>query len=303
MKIYDTFKPNYLESEGKIERNSFHFIADNCKIWHKGKCLYEIHMKFAIKAIVNSDSKEIVVSIDNVVIKDYIIDTFMFSEISSTTDRILWSNNLLNGGAGADVKEPSMMSIFFYKGNLSRINFNVYNPVEILIQFRSNNHGEISDVENSVLKMAEDIQKLKQKQVVLSNISFDSTTHQRYENDLPVNGIQVSRRIINIEENINGCEGYDIEDGDGFIVTIYNQEGIHPIWGNNVQMTPKPMRIINKTSDKITLQGYTVKAKSPFGWIDFNGEDYGLSIYYVYGELNRCVLHLHDRNVNIEYFR
>lgn len=107
---------------------------------------------------------------------------------------------------------------------------------------------------------------------------------------------------MKIEKNINGCEGYNIKGGEGYIVTVFNLDGNHPMWGNNVQMTPKPMKIVNQTSEKIVLRGYQVEAMSPFGWIDFNGADYGLSVFIRYGEINKCVLHMHDRNINIEYY-
>ena len=57
-------------------------------------------------------------------------------------------------------------------------------------------------------------------------------------------------------------------------------DGDHPVWKNNVQMTPKPMKILSQSADRIVLRGYPVQAMGPFGWIDFNGQDYGLSIFY-----------------------
>ena len=68
-------------------------------------------------------------------------------------------------------------------------------------------------------------------------------------------------------------------------------------------MTPKPMKIVNQTSDKIVLRGHPVEAMSPFGYIDFNGQDYGLSIFYKNGDVEKCILHMHDRNVDIEYLK
>lgn len=66
-------------------------------------------------------------------------------------------------------------------------------------------------------------------------------------------------------------------------------------------MTPKPMRIISQTKDKIVLRGYPVRAMAPFGWIDFNGADYGLTIIFEMEEIEKCILHMHDRNIDIEY--
>jgi len=306
MKTYDTFTPNFLEMQGKIERKPFHFVADNCKIWHKGNCILDIDSTFVVDAKVNPSNGNLEVKLDNSNISDYIIDSFSFSEISLNIDRVLWSNNILNGGAGSDMNEPSIMSLFYYKGNLSRIYLNVYKPVEILIELDSNQDEKIGEVENVFKKTAEFLQKLEkhnQKEIDLDDITFVSNSHQRYENRIPIKGIQKARRSIKIEKNINGCEGYKIKPGEGYIVTIYNLEGNHPLWGNNIQMSPKPMKIVSKSTDKIVLRGYLVQALTPFGWIDFNGEDYGLSIFIKNGEIDKCVMHMHDRNVDIVYFK
>jgi hypothetical protein len=131
---------------------------------------------------------------------------------------------------------------------------------------------------------------------------FKSSDHLRYENGVHVSGPHGGAgRAIKIEPNTAGCEGYDIQPGDGFIVTLFNMDGDHPIWQNNVQMTPKPMRIISQTADKIVLRGFQTRAMSPFGWVNFDGADYGLTLNLKSGHLENCILHMHDRGVNIEY--
>lgn len=136
------------------------------------------------------------------------------------------------------------------------------------------------------------------------NFTFKSSDHLRYENGVHVAGPHGgANRAVKVEPNINGCNGYNIQGGDGYIVTIYNLDGMHPAWQNNVQMSPKPMRIVSQSVDKIVLRGYLVQAMSPFGWIDFNGEDYGLTIYIQDEEVDKCVLHLHDRKIDLEYLK
>lgn len=136
------------------------------------------------------------------------------------------------------------------------------------------------------------------------NFTFKSSDHLRYENGVHVAGPHGgANRAVKVEPNINGCNGYNIQGGDGYIVTIYNLDGMHPAWQNNVQMSPKPMRIVSQSVDKIVLRGYPVQAMSPFGWIDFNGEDYGLTIYVQDEEVDKCVLHLHDRKIDLEYLK
>lgn len=134
------------------------------------------------------------------------------------------------------------------------------------------------------------------------NFVFKSPDHLRYENGKHVSGPHGgAARAVQVEPNVNGCEGYNIQGGEGYIVTVFNLDGNHPVWNSNVQMTPKPMKIISQSSEKIVLRGYQVEAMSPFGWIDFNGADYGLSIFLKNGQVDKCTLHMHDRNVDIEY--
>lgn len=136
------------------------------------------------------------------------------------------------------------------------------------------------------------------------NFVFKSSDHLRYENGIHVAGPHGGAgRAVKVESNTNGIEGYDIERGDGYIVTVFNLDGNHPVWQNNVQITPKPMRIVSQTSDKIVLRGFLVQAMSPFGWVDFNGEDYGLTITLKGDQIENCILHMHDRNVDIEYLK
>ncbi len=134
------------------------------------------------------------------------------------------------------------------------------------------------------------------------NFVLKSPDHLRYENGKHVSGPHGgARRAVKVEPNVNGCKGYDLINGDGFIVTIFNLDGEHPVWQNNIQMAPKPMRIISQSADKIVLRGYQTGAMSPFGWGDFNGADYGMTLNFQNGELESCILHMHDRNVDIKY--
>jgi hypothetical protein len=131
----------------------------------------------------------------------------------------------------------------------------------------------------------------------LSKVYFASGSHQRYENDIPVKGMQKCGRAVKIENNINGGEGYS--------VTVYTLDSVHPVWGNNVIMGTKPMKIISQTSDKIVLRGfgYDQRALALGAGDDASFAHYGLSIYLKYGEIDKIVSHLHDRNVDIEYYK
>lgn len=117
---------------------------------------------------------------------------------------------------------------------------------------------------------------------------FKSSDHLRYENGNHVSGPHGGAgRAVKVEPNISG--------GEGLIVTLYNLDGNHPVWQNNVQMAPKQMKIIKETNDKIVLRGYGHDAMGA------SFSDYGLTINLKNGELYNCILHMHDRGVDIEY--
>ena len=159
MKTYDTFTPNILEMQGRIERNPFNFLANNCKIWHDGSCIADWDSTFQVDAKINSTNRNVEVNLGNSKLSKYIATFFTFSEISLNQDRVLWSNNLLSNGAGAGKYEPTNMSLFYCRGVLSRIYLNVISPSVIMLELTSNNAGQISDVENPFKKIADELFK------------------------------------------------------------------------------------------------------------------------------------------------
>lgn len=125
--------------------------------------------------------------------------------------------------------------------------------------------------------------------VDLNNFQFRSSDHIRYENGIDVSGHQKgNNRRIEIKRHPNFYDAY--------LVTIYNLDGNHPYWQNNIQMAPKRMRIIESNDSMIVLRGF---GKDP-GGVSF--EDYGGTIYIKSGKVEKIVMHMHDRNVYIEYF-
>ena len=119
---------------------------------------------------------------------------------------------------------------------------------------------------------------------------FDSSDHIRYQNGINISGHNYNcHRRIEIKNNING--------GEGYTVTIYNLDGVHPLWGNNVQMTPKQMKIVRQKNNIVSLQG--------FGY-DMHGgsfDDYAIDLYFVGEEVSKVILKMLDRNVQLEYFK
>lgn len=122
------------------------------------------------------------------------------------------------------------------------------------------------------------------------NFEFTSSDHLRYENGKHVAGPHGgAKRLLKVEPNISGNEGYT--------VTLFNLDGIHPLWKNNVQMAPKQMKVIREEPGKIVLRGY---GRDSMGG---NFEDYGITVMIENSEVVKCVLHMIDRGVDIEYLK
>lgn len=125
--------------------------------------------------------------------------------------------------------------------------------------------------------------------------TFKSTFHQRFEEGEPTMGLQLHTRTITVEKNTEGCPGYLLEPGIGYIVKIFNDEFGTP------QMTDKPMIVIQKSDDSVELRGFPIDAMTPFGWMEIDNSDYGLTVAYEDGEVDYCILHMFDRKVDILY--
>ena len=125
--------------------------------------------------------------------------------------------------------------------------------------------------------------------------TFRSNCHQRYENDTPVMGLQECIRTVSMVKNTDGCPGYKLAPGVGYIVKIYNDDLGKP------NMSDKPMKVVKKTADMVELRGFPIEARSPFGWQEVDYSDYGFVVYYKNGQVEKCVLHMYDRNIRLEY--
>lgn len=122
----------------------------------------------------------------------------------------------------------------------------------------------------------------------INKILFLSPDHVRYEKGIHVAGPHGgASRGIKIEPNVHKEEGYT--------VTIYIMDGVHPVWGNNVQMAPKQMNITHQSNDKVVLRGFGHDAMGA------SFEDYGITINYKNGIIYNIILHMHDRNIDIKY--
>ncbi len=130
-------------------------------------------------------------------------------------------------------------------------------------------------------------------------VFFDSSDHIRFEKGRDVSGHNYNcNRRIKIESNISGKEGYT--------VTIFNLDGIHPLWGNNVQMSPKRMKIVNTHHNMVELRGYgydenALRLGAPPEAASF--AHYGLLLLFNNGEIIQARLNMFDRGICIEYLK
>lgn len=151
-------------------------------------------------------------------------------------------------------------------------------------------------LEENLKRKAEYRTKIEQE-TGIKPFTFCSDCHQRFESNIPVLGLQKCVRTISIIKNTEGCPGYRLKPGIGYIVKIFNNDLGRP------NMSDKPMCIVSKTADKIELRGFPIEAQTPFGWQEVDYRDYGLTVYYSNNEVSKCVFHMFDRNVDIEYHK
>ncbi len=128
---------------------------------------------------------------------------------------------------------------------------------------------------------------------------FDSSDHVRFQNGQDVSGHNYGchRRLV-VEKNIQG--------GLGYTVTMYNMDGVHPLWQNNVQMAPKRMKIVAVNGNTVELRGYgydenAVAMGIPIQAASF--ENYGLVVTIEQNKIVQAKINMYDRNVSLLYLQ
>lgn len=166
-------------------------------------------------------------------------------------------------------------------------------------QQRLENERKASEARLAEERRKEEERKRAERELAesLQPFTFKSNCHQRYENNAPVQGLQECVRTVSVEKNTSGCPGYKLQPGIGYIVKIFNDDLGRP------NMSDKPMKVVRKTDSFIELRGFPIEAQSPFGWQEVDYRDYGFVVYYKNGEIEKCVLHMYDRNIRIEYMK
>ncbi len=130
-----------------------------------------------------------------------------------------------------------------------------------------------------------------EQQILENGFLFESSDHIRYQGGQHVSGPHGgARRALEIER----AQSTEAEP-EIYRVTLYNLDGTHPVWRDNIQMAPKRMAVIEEDENRIVLRGYGNDAHG------FPFSDYGLTIHLNEAGIEKCVLHLLDRGVDIEY--
>ena len=130
-------------------------------------------------------------------------------------------------------------------------------------------------------------------------ILFDSTDHVRFQNGIDVSGHNLGcNRRLSIEKNISGAEGYT--------VTLFNLDGNHPVWQNNIQMAPKQMKIVSVNNCIVEMRGYghdknALNLGAPLSVASFG--NYGVALMIKNGVIICAQLNMFDKDVSIVYLQ
>jgi len=120
----------------------------------------------------------------------------------------------------------------------------------------------------------------------LTDFKFLSDDHTRIENG----------RLTNAN-NKGAWRGIRVKTSDNstFFVTMYNMNENHPVWGDNIQMAEKRMKLVTEQNDKIVLRGFGTDAMGA------SFADYGLILNKKNGIIDEIILNMFDRNIKIVY--
>ena len=128
----------------------------------------------------------------------------------------------------------------------------------------------------------------KESNIDLVDFKFISDDHTRYENEQAVQADNKGcMRGVRVQKGVSGNKGYT--------VTIYNLDGNHSLWGNNIQMSPKQMEIIHNSNAGVEFRGF---GKDPMG---NNFSDYGIIIHLLNDVPTKITLKMYDRKIYIVY--
>jgi hypothetical protein len=297
MGLIDLFKENSKSNEPtfdkfepfqRIQKQDFAFHPTRYETWKGGKIIDSGKVNTIIYAkVISVDGDEkIEVSFNDTKLNNELANKNVYDEFVTATDRLQLitipnetnSGNLgiqmfkMTIGATRNLKnfnsnEPYCCNLFLQSGKIAKVTFSYSSP-EKLIEF----YYEQNDEDEGTL----DLEGLE--------FVFHSSDHLRYENGRHISGPHGGApRVVKVEPNISGNEGYT--------VTIFNIDGEQPV----VQMAPKQMILVKADSKKIELKGYG------YDQMGSSFADYGLTVFLDGQRIEKCILHMYDRVVDIEY--
>ena len=278
----------------------FRFVVDRYEEWANQQCISQGRISAEIVAEVREGKIVFKLSGEDVVKTLDIVSTPSM-DLSNEQSQVLKAGDLLTkdriqyfANTITAWNDPYICHLFCDNGRISYVRFGFLDPNS---QVGYPVASRIYEFYGDMVELVENPKEEVSAQVSFTPFVFKSTCHQRYENIVPVMGLQHCVRTITVEKNINGCSGYDIKPGDGYIVKVFNNDEGKP------NMSDKPMRIKSVSKDLVVFQGYPLRAMSLFGWMEVNYEDYGFEVHYRNGEVEKCILHMYDRDTYIEYRR
>lgn len=267
-----------------VQKQDFAFRPTRYETWIGGKIVANGKTTSIIsaKAITLGGAEKMEVTFNDAQLNTELASKNIFDEFVTSSDRlqlITIPNETNNENMGIKMfkmtigatrqsknfnsNEPYCCNLFMQNGAIAKITFSYSNP-EKLIEFYSEPENQELDLE----------------------FVFHSSDHLRYENGRHISGPHGGApRAIKVEANITG--------NDGYTVTMFNTDGGKAV----VQMAPKQMKLIGTDNEKIQLKGYG------FDTMGASFADYGLTIFHNDGNIEKCTLHMYDRNVDIEYLR
>lgn len=113
-------------------------------------------------------------------------------------------------------------------------------------------------------------------------------------NNLTVDtGLQ--RRVV-LQINHDGHHAYpNVEPGDGYLFTIYNDDL------GTAQLGTKPVRLVLACENYLIFRGYDVVAMGPFGLIDPGNTDYGVAVFLENRSIRKIAFYRYDTKKCYEY--
>ena len=107
--------------------------------------------------------------------------------------------------------------------------------------------------------------------------------------------IDLKRRVV-LKINRIGHHSYpDVEPGDGYLFTIYNDDL------GTAQLGTKPVRLVAANEDYLIFRGYDVLAMGPFGLIDPGNTDYGIAVFLSNMSIRKIAFYRYDTRKCYEY--